>query len=166
MMAYGKNQAAERTGRLVAHPRNLALTGPLMSIIVNGGLVLAGVAGLFMAAQGLKAGPSVVFAAMIWASAHSLIVRMRNGMNMQQPDERERAVATNAGVVGSYLTVVLLGVWFMLLGAFADQGMWSPKSPEEWHALGFFVIGLTLQITNIAAAWQTPAYSGDLMDED
>lgn len=165
-MAYGKNQAAERMGQLLAHPRNLALTGPLMSMIVNAGLVLAGVAGLFMAAQGLKAGPSVVFAAMIWASAHSLIVRLRNGTNTQQPDERERAIATNAGVVGSYLTVVLLGGWFMLLGNFADAGMWFPKAPQEWHALGFFVIGLTLQITNIAAAWQTPAYSRDVMDED
>jgi hypothetical protein len=166
MMTYGRIKAAERARQLLEQPRNLALTGPLVSIIINASLALAGVAGLFMAAQGLKAGPTVVLAAMVWASAHSVIVRMRNGTDVQLPDERERTNATNAAVVGSNFTVMLLGSWFLLLGVFADHGMWSPKAPEEWDALGFFVIGLTLQITNIAAAWQTPAYSGDLMDQD
>jgi hypothetical protein len=166
MMTYGRIKAAERARQLLEQPRNLALTGPLVSIIINASLALAGVAGLFMAAQGLKAGPTVVLAAMVWASAHSVIVRMRNGTDVQLPDERERTNATNAAVVGSNLTVMLLGSWFLLLGVFADHGMWYPDRSEEWQAAGLFILGLNIQITNIAKAWMIPSYAAELLDDD
>jgi hypothetical protein len=165
MMAYGKNETAARLSQLMERPRNLALTGPLMSILINVSLVLVAIAGVVVAANGSKAGQMLVFAAMIWSSTHTLLVRAKHSGNAPL-DERERVLANEAGLVGGYTTSSLVAIWFLLLGAFADNGMWFPQQPVEWQALGFFVIGLTTQITNIAAAWRTPAYSGDLMDED
>jgi|JI8StandDraft_2_1071088.scaffolds.fasta_scaffold85293_2 hypothetical protein len=164
MMAYGKNEAAARLSQLLERPRNLALTGPLMSIIVNIFLVLVAIAGVVVAANGMKAGQMLVSSAMIWSTAHTLLVRAKHGGNAL-PDERERAVASEAMAVGGYTTSLLAALWFLLLGAFADNGMWFPQQPIEWQAVGFFMIGLTTQITNIAAAWRTPPYAADLHDE-
>ena len=164
MMAYRKSETAARMNQLIERPRNLALTGPLMSIIVNLFLVLVAIAGVVAAANGLKAGQMLVFAAMIWSTTHTVLVRAKHGGNAPL-DERERALANEAGLVGGYTTSSLAAIWFLLLGAFADNGMWFPRQPIEWQALGFFMIGLTTQITNIAAAWRTPPYAADLDDE-
>lgn len=165
MMAYGKNEAAGRIAQLLGHPRNLALTGPLMSIIIDVFLMLVAVAGVVLAANGSKAGQALVIAAMLWSSAHTLLVRAKHGGNAPL-DERERAVATEAAAVGGYTASSLAALWFLLLGVFAEHGMWFPQQPIEWQALGFFMIGLATQITNIAAAWRTPPYAADLADED
>ena len=164
MMAFRKNEAATRLNQLLEEPRNLALTWPLMSIIINVFLVLVAIAGVVAAANGLKAGQMLVFAAMIWSTAHTLSVRAKHGGN-SLPDERERAVASEAMAVGGYTTSSLVAIWFLLLGAFADNGMWFPRQPIEWQAFGLFMIGLTTQITNIAAAWRTPPYTADRDDE-
>lgn len=163
MMAYGKNGTAARLGQLLERPRNMALTGPLMSIIINVFLVLVAIVGLVVAANGSKAGQMLVFSAMIWSTAHTLIVRAKHGGNAPL-DERERALANEAGLIGGFTTSSLVAIWFLLLGAFADHGMWFPQQPIEFQALGFFMIGLTTQIANIAAAWGTPPYAADLDD--
>jgi hypothetical protein len=165
MMGYGRNEAKERLSQLLDHPRSLALTGPLMSIMINIVLVLVALAGLVLAAHGQRAGQPIVFAAMIWSTTHTILIRAKHSGNAA-PDERERALATEAMAVGGYSAATLVAVWFLVLGVFADAGMWFPQSSREWQALGFFVIGLTTQITNIAAAWRTPPYAADLLDED
>jgi|GEM_PF-2745610 hypothetical protein len=164
MMAYGENEAARRMGQLLGRPRNLALTGPLMSIIVNLLLIAVALAGLVAAANGLRFGQTLVFGAMIWSITHTIHVRAKIGGN-SPPDERERAVAAEAMAFGGFMAASLVSIWFLFLGVFADDGMWFPQESREWQALGFFVTGLTTQATNIAAAWKTPAYSGVLMDE-
>lgn len=165
MMAYGENEAASRMEQLLGRPRNLALTGPLMSIIVNLLLIAVALAGLVAAANGLRFGQTLVFGAMFWSIAHTVHVRAKIGGN-SPPDERERALSTEAAAFGGYLTAALVGIWFMFLGVFADHGMWIPQASREWQALGWFVIGLMTQATNIATAWNTPSYAADLMDED
>ncbi|WP_296720649.1 hypothetical protein [Erythrobacter sp.] len=164
-MAYGKNETAERIRQLLKRPRNLALTGPLMSIIVNAFLVLVAIAGLVAVANGVKAGQQLVFAAMVWSTTHTLIVRAKHGGN-EPLDERERALATEAAAVGGYTTSLLAAIWCLLLGIFADYGMWFPQSAKEWLPLGYFMIGLMTQTTNIATAWRTPPYAAELLDEE
>jgi hypothetical protein len=44
--------------------------------------------------------------------------------------------------------------------------MWYPDRSEEWQAAGVFILGLMVQITNIAKAWMTPAYAAALGEED
>lgn len=161
MMAFGENKAAARLGQLLERPRNLAL----MSIIINLLLMLVAIAGMVWAAHGSKAGQMLVFAAMMWSSTHTLLVRFKQSGNAPL-DERERTLATEAALIGGYTASTLVAIWFLLLGIFADDGMWFPRQPVEWQALGFFVIGLTTQITNIAAAWRTPAFSWDVMDDE
>ncbi len=165
MMAYGENKTGARLGQLLEQPRKLALTAPLMSIIINLFLMLFSIAGVVWAAHGSKAGQMLVFGAMMWSSTHTLLVRVKHSGNAPL-DERERTLAIEAALIGGYTTSTVVAIWFLLLGAFADNGIWFPRQPVEWQALGFFVIGLTTQITNISAAWRTPAYSGDVMDDD
>lgn len=165
MMAYGKSETAERIRQLLERPRNLALTGPLMSIIVNTFLLLVAIAGLVAVAKGVKAGPSLVFAAMIWSTTHTWIVRAKHIGN-ERLDERERALAIEAAAVGGYTASILVAIWFLLLGIFADYGMWFPQSAKELMALGYFMIGLMTQATNIATAWRTPLYAAELLDEE
>lgn len=165
MMAYGRSEARERLSRLIEHPRSLALTGPLTTIIVNTLLILVGIGGLTLTAHGSRAGQSIVFAAMLLSNTYLLLLRAKSG-SPAAPDERERMVTTEAAAVGGYAASMLIACWCLLLGPFADQGLWFPQQPMEWQALGFFMIGLVTQITNIAAAWRTPPYVAELLDED
>ena len=167
MMAYEGNKVSERLDRLaVAGLGNNAESGvaPRMSIIANVIFLAAGIAGLALCAQG-DVGPGIVFGAMFGAGTHSVITEYRRRGNAPL-DERERAIFWKATAIGAAVPCVLTAIWVLLLGAFADQGMWHPDRPDEWRAAGFFILGLMSQIANIASAWMTPAYAADLLDDE
>lgn len=167
MMAYEGNKVSDRLDRLaIAGLGNNAESGgaPRLSILANVIFLAAGIAGLVLCAQG-DVGPGIVFGAMFAASTHSVIVEYRKRGNAPL-DEREQAIFWKATAIGVFVPFVLTALWMLLLGAFADQGMWHPDRPNEWRATGFFILGLMSQIANIASAWMTPAYAAELLDDD
>lgn len=167
MMAYEGNKVSERLDRLaIAGFGNNADNGasPRLSIIANVIFLAAGIAGLVLCAQG-DVGSGIVFGAMFGAGTHSVIVEYRKRGNAPL-DEREAAIFWKAMAIGALVPSVLAALWALFLASFADQGMWYPDRPEEWRAAGFFLLGLTSQISNIASAWMTPAYAADLLDDE
>jgi hypothetical protein len=160
MMGYEGNRLA------VAGLGNNAESGvaPRMSILANLAFLAAGIVGLVLCAQG-QFGPWLVFAAMFGASTHSVIIEYRKRGNAPL-DEREQAIFWKATAIGASVPCVLTAIWVLLLGAFADQGMWHPDRPDEWRAAGFFILGLMSQTANIAMAWMTPAYAAELLDDE
>ncbi|MFN3452331.1 MAG: hypothetical protein ACK4ZE_09250 [Sphingorhabdus sp.] len=147
--------------RLTGRDVYLSIGGPLMSIIVNFFLILVAFAGLVAASKGLRFGQSLIFGAFIWSLAHTLILKAKQGGNAQ-PDERERVLSSNAAAVGAWALCSLMGIWCLIVGGFAEYGVWYPDTDLEWRSLGFFIIGLTSQVTNIVSAWMTPAYASEI----
>ena len=167
MMAYKGNKVSERLDRLAIAGMGINAdngVSPRLSILANAIFLAAGIAGLVLCAQG-DVGPGIVFCAMFGASTHSVIIEYRKRGNAPL-DERERAIFWKATAIGAFVPCVLTAVWGMLLGAFADQGMWHPDRPDEWRAAGFFILGLMSQIANIASAWMTPGYAAELLEEE
>lgn len=166
-MAYKDNEAITRMDRVamaVTGQNAKAALNPRLSILANLIFLATGIAGLVLTARG-DFGPTLVFFALIMSSSHAGIVEYQK--RGQAPlDEREWGVFWKAMAIGAFATCVLTGFWVMLLGSFADQGMWYPDRPDEWRAAGLFILGLMTQITNIAKAWMTPAYAADLFDEE
>lgn len=83
-----------------------------------------------------------------------------------RPDEREDAVRWKAMTIGVGAPGLVLVVWMLLLGGFADDGLWQPVREDDWVVAVMFVVGLAVQISAIAKAWMTPAYAADLLDEE
>ncbi|WP_324073938.1 MAG: hypothetical protein RSE14_11895 [Erythrobacter sp.] len=135
-----------------------------VSILANLLFIAAGLAGLVLTVQGQN-GFWLVFVAMVAAGSYSGVLEYQQ-RGMAPRDEREWAVFWKAMAIGAFVSCVLVGLWAMLLGSFADQGMWYPDRSEEWQAAGVFILGLMVQITNIAKAWMTPAYAAALGEED
>jgi len=167
MMAYRKNGVITRMDRVVmavTGPQAEAALNPRISILANLLFMAAGITGLFLAVRG-EIGPGLVFGALMMSSTHTGIVEYQK--RGQAPlDEREWGVFWKAMAIGAFVPCVLAGLWLMLLGAFADQGMWYPDRSEEWQATGMFILGLMIQVTNIAKAWLTPSYQAELDDEE
>ena len=167
MMVYEGNNGIERIDRLAVTGVCLSAdnaTAPRLSILANGIFLAAGIAGLVLCAQG-DVGPGIVFGAMFAASTHSVIAEYRKRGNAPL-DERERAIFWKATAIGVFVPFVLTALWMLLLGVFADQGMWHPDRADEWQAAGFFILGLMSQIANIATAWMTPAYGPVPFDDE
>lgn len=167
MMAYEGKKIAARLDRLAIAGIGANAesgTAPRLSILANVIFLAAGIAGLVLCAQG-DVGPGIVFGAMFAAGTHTVIVEQRKRGNAPL-DERERAIFWKATAIGAFVPCVLVAGWVMLLGNFADQGMWHPDRPDEWQAAGFFILGLMSQIANIASAWMTPAYAAELLDDE
>lgn len=167
MMAYKGNKVLERLDRLaVAGVGINAENGvaPRLSILANLVFMAASIVGLVLCAR-TDVGSGIVFAAMFAASTHTVIVEQRKRGNARR-DEREQAIFWKASAIGAFVPCVVIAGWAMLLGNFADQGMWHPERPAEWHATAFFILGLMSQIANIASAWLTPAYAAELLDDE
>lgn len=143
-----------------------AATGIARRVMIFGNLVFmaASIGGLVLTAQGQN-GRWLVFVAMISSSAYSGIIEYQQRGKARR-DEREWAIFWKALAIGAFVPCLLAGFWAMLLGRFADQGMWYPDRSEEWEAAGLFILGLMIQITNIVKAWMTPAYAAELLDDD
>ncbi|ASR53767.1 hypothetical protein [Blastomonas fulva] len=167
MMAYGKNGVVTGMDRVaLAVTGQDAATGIARRLAIFGNLVFmaASIVGLILTVQG-QSGRWLVFVAMISSSAYSGAVEYQQRGKAPR-DERERAVFWKALGIGAFVPCVLAGLWAVLLGHFADQGMWYPDRSQEWEAAGLFILGLMIQITNIAKAWLTPAYAAELLDDD
>lgn len=167
MMAYEGNKVSARLDRLaIAGLGNNAESGfsPRLSILANLVFMAAGIAGLVLCAQS-DFGSGIVFAAMFAGGTHTVIVEHKKRGNAPL-DERERAIFWKAMAIGAFVPCVLAALWALFLASFADQGMWHPDRPEEWRAAGFFLLGLTSQISNIASAWMTPSYAAELLDDE
>lgn len=167
MMAYEGNRVSEWLDRLaITGLGNNADNGvsPRLSILANLIFLAAGIVGLVLCAQG-DVGSGIVFGAMFAASTHTVIVEQRTRGNVPR-DEREQAIFWKATAIGAGVSCVLTAGWVMFLGNFVDDGMWMPDRPEEWRAAGLFILGLMMQIINIAAAWMTPSYAAELFDEE
>lgn len=167
MMAYKGDKLLERLDRLAVAgigPNAENGVAPCLSILANLVFMAAGIAGLVLCAQG-DLGSGIVFAAMFAGSTHTVIVEHKKRGNAPL-DEREQAIFWKAMAIGALVPSVMAALWALFLASFADQGMWYPDRPEEWRAAGFFILGLTSQISNIANAWMTPSYAADLLDEE
>lgn len=167
MMAYTGNKILARLDRAaIAVMGSNADTSiaPRMSIFANLVFLATGIVGLVICAQG-QFGPGLVFGAMFFSSTHTVIVEYAKRGDAPL-DERERAIAWKSMAIGAFVPCVLVGMWALLLGNFADNGLWYPDQSSEWQALAFFILGLMSQITNIATAWLTPSYAAELLDED
>lgn len=167
MMAYGKNGLVtlmDRLAMMVTGPNAEAGINPRIAIFANLVFMAVSIAGLVMTAKGQN-GFWLVFAGMIASGNYSGIAEYQQRGRAPR-DERDWAVFWKAMAIGAFVPCMLVGFWAMLLGSFADQGMWYPDRSEEWQAAGLFVLGLMTQITNIAKAWMTPAYAAALLDED
>lgn len=166
-MAYGNNEVAtgiDRVAMAVTGQEAGTVVARRVAILANLVFMAAGSAGLVLAAQG-EDGPWLVLIAMISASAYSGVIEYHQRGKAPR-DEREWAIFWKALAIGAFVPCLLAGFWAMLLGRFADQGMWYPDRSEEWEAAGLFILGLMIQITNIAKAWMTPAYATELLDDD
>ena len=166
-MAFEGNKVFERLDRLaVAGIGANAENGfvPRLSIIANLVFMAAGITGLVLTARD-EIGPILVFIAMFMSSTHTVIVEYQK-RGKAPLDEREWGVFWKAMAIGAFVPCVLVGLWMLLLGPFADQGMWYPDRSEEWQAAGLFILGLNIQITNIAKAWMIPSYAAELLDDD
>lgn len=167
MMAYERKRVITRMDRVAMEVSGLNAQGganPRLSILANLVFLAAGIAGLVLCARG-DFGSGIVFGAMFAASTHTVIVEQRMRGNAPR-DERERAIFWKATAIGASVSCVLAAGWVMFLGNFVDDGMWMPNQPEEWRAAGLFILGLMIQIANIAAAWMTPPYPAELLDEE
>jgi hypothetical protein len=167
MMAYEGNKVVERLDRLAIAGVGIGAangTAPRLTILANVIFLAAGVAGLVLCAQG-QVGSGIVFGAMFGAGTHSVIVEQRRRGSAPQ-DERERAIFWKATAIGAFVSCVLAAGWLMFLGNFADDGMWMPDRREAWRAAGMFILGLFVQIANIAVAWMTPSYAAELLDDE
>lgn len=151
--------------RLTGSQVSYGLTGPRMVITGNVIFLLAGVAGLIAAAQGAEFGEDIVLAAMIGSVFYKAAIELKERWPAP-PDERESAIRWKSQAIGASLAIGLVAVWAVLLSDFADNGVWFPQSPDQWSAVGLFVLGLTTQASNIAAAWMTPAYAPELTADE
>lgn len=166
-MAYKKDRIAgglDRAAIAVAGPNSETGTGPRMLLIVNLIFLLVGIAGMVLAARG-DFGPWVVFAAMIGATTHTIIAEYRKRGDAPL-DEREKALAWKTVAIGGMVPLVLVALYMLFLGPFADNGLWSPQTKAHWQATGFFILGLSTQITNIASALMTPSYAAEFDLDD
>ncbi len=167
MMAYkGKGMVTRMDRIAMAVTGQNAETGinPRLSIIANLIFMATGIAGLVITAQG-HFGPGLAFAAMIASSTHTVIIEYAKRGDAPL-DERERVIAWKSMAIGAFVPCAIVGMWALLLGNFADNGLWYPDQSSEWQVLAFFILGLMTQITNIATAWLTPSYAAELLDED
>lgn len=125
--------------------------------------IAMGVTGVYATAHGESFGVSLVFLAMIGPGSVKLIVDYTRGGNAPL-DERELSIKWKSLALGAIASCMLVALWAIFLGAFADDGMWHPSEPSEWQAVGLFMIGNFLQTSIIAEEWMTSSYSGKLLE--
>lgn len=167
MMAYGKNGLVTKMDRIaMAATGQDAASGMARRVAIFGNLMFmaASIAGLVLTARG-QSGLWLVFIAMSSSGAYSGVLEHQQRGKAPR-DEREWAIFWKASAIGAFVPCVLAGFWAMLLGSFADQGMWYPDRAEEWESAGLFILGLMVQISNVAKAWMTPAYATEPLGDD
>jgi hypothetical protein len=168
MMMDKQNGAASRLDRLAIRLTggqvHTGFTGPHMIILANGLFLLAGLAGMIAVIMGLDMSALIV-AAMLGTTFHKVAVEWKE-RGYAPKDEREDALHWKALAIGVSIPLTLLVVWMLLLGAFADDGMWHPVGQDDWTAVATFALGLAGQLASIVKARMTPSYAADLLDDE
>ena len=145
---------------------NVWLLGPRVVIALSMILLALSLHGMYSVAQG-SADRNVVglplFCALVLKLAYDY---RRRGFWEAQLDEREATLEFNSNAIGAYAVCALAIFWPLSLTWFAGRGLWFPSKLHEWDAVGTFAATLFLLVSTIAAAWMTPAYAAELLDDD
>lgn len=126
-------------------------------IIANAALMLVAFAGMIAAARGVPFGAQVVMLTALCSFVYSSLVRAQRGGLSLPLDERELATAGEGIGAGALVSLGLASIWCLLI-ATTDKGIWYPDAALEWQALGFFLLGLMMQVKNFTVALTTPPY--------
>jgi len=167
-MTYRQRDAVSRFDRLAMWLTGGRLqwgfAGPHMMIVVQSLLLVAGIAAMIATMRGYAVF-HLMYGLLMASTLYRLSVEFRE-RGYSPHDEREDAIRWKAMAVGAGAPGLVLVVWMMLLGAFADQGLWHPMREDDWVVVAMFAVGLAVQISAIAKAWMTPAYAAELLDDD
>ena len=142
-------------GNMVANRKHIA---------ANAALMLVAVAGMIAAARGVPLGMRIVLITTLCSYVYTAFVRARQVGFLQRLDERELATAGEGIGVGALVSLGLASIWCLMIGV-TDKGIWYPDAAVEWLALGFFLLGLMMQVKNLAVALTTPPYAAEFLDE-
>ncbi|RNJ61556.1 MAG: hypothetical protein EDM03_15785 [Porphyrobacter sp. IPPAS B-1204] len=131
-------------------------------------LFAVSVTGMIMVSQGQAAGMEL-----IWGTVgfelflRYLAWREQPGSDLYAAlDERELAMALKAFAISGWLVCLLVGLYALALGSFADDIMWQPQSEWEWLAVAGFMAGILSQITTFISGVLTPPYAAELRNEE
>lgn len=119
--------------------------------------MLVAFGGLVDATRGSPLGARIVMLIAICSFAYTSFVRARRGGLSLPLDERELASASEGIGAGALVSLGLASIWCLLI-ATTDKGIWYPDAALEWQALGFFLLGLMMQVKNLTVAVTTPPY--------
>ena len=145
---------------------NVWLLAPRVVITLSLILVAMSVIGMIRVTQGEDATELLRDAFMLSFGLSMAVSYRRRGTLDRRGDERETAIAGKAAAAGGAVVSILAMIWTAMLGSFGANDMWQPDEPYEWDAISTFAIGLFFHAGNIAAAWCTPAYATELLDEE
>lgn len=167
-MTYRQKDAVSRFDRLTlwltgGRPQ-WGFAGPHMMIVVQSVLLVASLAAMIATVRGYTSF-HLMYGLLMASTLYRASVEFKE-RGYSRPDEREDAVRWKAMAIGVSAPGLVLVVWMLLLGGFADNGLWQPVREDDWVVTAMFAVGLAVQISAIAKAWMTPAYAADLLDED
>jgi hypothetical protein len=134
-------------------------------VIANAALMLLAFAGMIAAARGVPFGMRIVMLTTLCSFGYTTFVRARQVGHLPRLDERELAIASEGIGAGALVSLGLASSWSVMI-AVTDKGIWYPDAADEWQALGFFLLGLMMQVKNLVVAMSTPPYAAELLDEE
>ncbi len=81
-------------------------------------------------------------------------------------DERELMVKNRAYAISGILLVgfAMLGCFYMAGASVGELGLWHPRNPNDWIALGFGVQAAAMLLPTMIASWMQPRPAADLED--
>jgi hypothetical protein len=133
------------------------MIGNWKHVFVNAALMLLAFAGMIAAARGVPFGMRIVILTTLCSFGYTTFLRTRQAGYLQRLDERELATAGEGIGAGALVSLGLASIWCLLI-ATTDKGIWYPDAAMEWQALGFFLLGLMMQVKNLVVAVTTPPY--------
>ncbi|HWJ71120.1 MAG TPA: hypothetical protein VNS79_13850 [Sphingobium sp.] len=157
----GVPKLARRTAQDAAIPLRVMPLLPLTLAIV----------GLFVQAHAPAGGWIVVMGAWISAMPLGLTGPMRPPPGGVR-DERERALVRTGHLAGlGAVALLAIGGCFLMgiLGALAMVGyarVWLPQGPQDWIAIGFFLLVVQTTVAVLVASWMIPRGLADADEDD
>jgi hypothetical protein len=145
---------------------NVWLLGPRVVIAISLMILAMAVYGIHTVAQGNTDRNSLGFPMFCTVLLKLAYDYRQRGFWQAQLDERETALDRSSNAIGAYVVAMLAVFWPLSLTWFAGRGLWFPSKPHEWQAVGTFAAMLFGLVSTIAAAWMTPPYAAELLDDD
>ena len=109
------------------------------------------VLGLYFVSQGHEEGINLCILSMIFDALWSSYVQYRL-RGLLKLDEREVFVQWKAIATGAVITCAIAIGWIFLLGSDDKGQVWQPTKPNDWWAIGIFLVGSIGQVSGLAAA--------------